>query len=60
MPDLTIIYNDHAERRQQSLSFVGRERREIIQLLTAEQIQDQNIQAFLSTVEDIDGLKKLA
>lgn len=60
MPDLTITYNAHAERRQQSLSFVGRERREIKKLLEAEQIEQNSAQAFLGGIEDIEGLEKMA
>lgn len=60
MSTLTNFYNNAAERRQQSLNFVGRERREIEVLIHEDRAQEISNEAFMSGLEDIAGVKQLA
>lgn len=60
MLNLTKAYNDMAERRQQSLDFVGQDRRRIIENAQAQAAEKENNLAFIEKLQDIKGIKKIA
>lgn len=57
---LTITFNLEKDRRQQSLPFIGRERRKLeLAQQRREKIKKQNA-SFLEKTKEIEGVKKLA
>ncbi len=60
MIKLPKIFNESANRRTQNLSFVGRERREIVQIAIEERLHAGKNDAFLAGIENIKDIKKLA
>jgi hypothetical protein len=60
MLNLSKAYNDMAERRQQSLDFVGQDRRKIIENAQKEAADKANNLDFIAKLQDIDGVKKIA
>jgi hypothetical protein len=60
MSNYTTMFNQVSERRRQSLSFVGQDRRKIIEDAETQAAHDANTRAFLSRVQDIEDIKQIA
>ncbi len=60
MINLSKAYNDIADRRKQSLDFVGQDRRKIIEDAQKQAIHEANNLDFINQLQDIDGIKKIA
>lgn len=57
---LTVLFNMEKDRRQQSLPFIGRERRKLeLAQERREKINKQNA-SFLEKIQHIEGVKKIA
>ncbi|MCB1530172.1 MAG: hypothetical protein H6853_07795 [Rhodospirillales bacterium] len=57
---LSHIYNEAANRRKQSLPFVGEDRRKMIEMIEEAQNQEFMDKVLLEGIEYIQGLKRLA
>lgn len=60
MTDYTKMFNEFRDRRTQELSFVGQDRRKIIENAEAQLAHEANTQAFLTRAQNIDGVKRIA
>ena len=60
MSNYTTMFNQVSERRKQNLNFVGQDRRKIIENAEAQAAHEANTQAFLSRVQNIDSIKRIA
>ena len=60
MAELSIIYNRVADRRNQNLDFVGKERRKIILDAERRKEQEARMKYFLKDAQNIKGIKRLA
>lgn len=60
MTDYTKLFNKYNDRRQQSLPFVGTDRRKIIEDAEAQLAHKANEKAFLEGIENINGIERIA
>lgn len=57
---LTEIYNKSANRRQQTLPFVGEDRRKMIEMIESAENQEFMDKVLLEGIEYLQGIKRLA
>jgi hypothetical protein len=60
MSNNTTAFNQISDRRQQSLSFVGQDRRKIIEDAEAQAAHEANTNAFLKRIEALEGIQRIA
>lgn len=54
------IFNKYNDRRQQSLPFVGTDRRKIIEDAETQAVHETNNEIFLERASDLKGVKRIA